>query len=331
MGTRLTRTAANFTAANLSEENAPPYPSIGHSGAFSGILGEETAMTTIRKGIIAAAGRGSRLLPATRTVQKELFPLLDADGQVKPLAQMLVEELLASGLEHLCLIANPANAEPIRRHFAEDDALAPRVTVVIQETQDGFGHAVFQARDWAAGEPILLTLGDHVYLSDTDIPCARQVLDAFAAQHASVTSVMRTPEADVFRYGVLAGRPLPNAVPPVYEIVTMTEKPTVDFARAYLQTPGLPDGEYLVHFGIHAFTPAIFDCLAHLIENNLRERDEFQLTSAQVLLQKRERYLLCEVAGERLDMGNPEGLMETQIALALRSPYAAKAWAMLKR
>ncbi len=269
-------------------------------------------------------------MPATRTVQKELFPLMDSDGRVKPLVQILVEELLASGLEEVCIVANTANAAPMRRHFAGDDALASCVTVVVQESQEGFGHAVFQARDWAAGEPILLTLGDHVYLSDTDTGCARQVLDAFAAQSASVTSVMRAPEAQIFRYGVLAGRPVPDTAPPVYEIAAMAEKPTVDYARAHLQTPGLPDGAYLVHFGIHAFAPAIFDCLAHLIEHNLRERGEFQLTSAQVLLQERERYLLCEVAGERLDMGNPEGLMETQLALALRSPYAAKARAMLK-
>jgi len=202
--------------------------------------------------------------------------------------------------------------------------------VAVQESQDGFGHAVFQARDWAAGEPVLLTLGDHLYLSHTDVRCAKQVLNAFAAQNASITSVMRAPEASIFRYGILAGRPVLDTAPPVYEIVTMAEKPSVDYARAHLHTPGLPGGEYLAHFGIHAFTPAIFDCLAYLIENNLRERDEFQLTSAQVLLQERERYLLCEVDGERLDMGNPEGLMETQIALALRSPYAAKARAMLK-
>ena len=287
-------------------------------------------MTTIRKGIITAAGRGTRLLPATRTVQKELFPLMDVDGRVKPLVQLLVEELLVSGLEEICIVANLANAEPMRRHFAGDDTLALRVTVVVQETQDGFGHAVFQARDWAAGEPVLLTLGDHLYLSHTDTRCARQVLNAYAAQGASVTSVMREPEANIFRYGILAGCPVPNTDPHVYEISAMVEKPTVEYARAHLHTPGLPDGEYLAHFGIHAFTPAIFDCLAHLIEHNMRERDEFQLTSAQVLLQQRERYLLCEVAGERLDMGNPEGLMETQIALALRSPYAAKARAMLK-
>ncbi len=287
-------------------------------------------MMTIRKGIITAAGRGTRLMPATRTVQKELFPLMDSDGTVKPLVQLLVEELLASGLEEVCIVANTANSDPMRRHFAGDDALAPRVTVVVQETQDGFGHAVFQARDWAAGEPVLLTLGDHLYLSHTDVACAKQVLNAYAAQGTSVTSVMRAPEANIFRYGILAGRPVPNTTPPVYEIAAMAEKPTVKYARAHLQTPGLPDGDYLAHFGIHAFTPAIFDCLAYLIENNLRERDEFQLTSAQVLLQQRERYLLCEVAGERLDMGNPEGLMETQIALALRSPFAAKAQAMLE-
>ena len=115
----------------------------------------------------------------------------------------------------------------------------------------------------------------------------------------------------------------------MYEIEAIAEKPTVDYARTHLRVPGVPEGQYLVHFGIHAFTPAIFDCLAHLIQNNQRERGEFQLTSAQVLLMERERYLACEVAGARYDMGVPEGLIDTQIALALRGPFAALARARL--
>ena len=304
-------------------------------------------MTQIRKGVITAAGRGTRQYPASKTVQKELFPLIDVDGFAKPTVQILAEELFASGLEQVCVVANSANIDPMRRHFLEPaqaslhgkdwaDAqtqslaqMAARLTFVVQETQDGYGHAVYQAQEFAAGEPVLITLGDHVYLSDTDTRCTRQVLDAFAHYDASVTSVSCASEAELHRFGTLSGPLLPGTTPPVYEIKALVEKPTVDYARAHLRAPGVPDGQYLVHFGIHAFTPAIFDCLKYLIDTNQRERGEIQLTSAQILLRERERYLACEVAGIRCDMGVPEGLIETQIALALRGPFAAQARATL--
>ncbi len=306
-------------------------------------------MTPIRKGVITAAGRGTRQYPASKTVQKELFPLIDVDGYAKPTVQILAEELFASGLEEVCIVANSANIDPMRRHFLEPppaslagkdwaDALsqslaemAGKLTFVVQETQDGYGHAVYQAREFAAGEPFLITLGDHVYLSDTARRCAGQVLDVFHTYGASATSVSYAPEAELHRFGTLTGPRLPNTDPPVYEIKALVEKPTVDYARAHLRAPGVPGGHYLVHFGIHAFTPAIFDCLEHLIRSNQRERGEIQLTSAQALLMKQERYLACEVAGARYDMGVPEGLVETQIALALRGPFAAQARAALSQ
>jgi UTP--glucose-1-phosphate uridylyltransferase len=308
-------------------------------------------MNRIRKGVITAAGRGTRQYPASNTVQKELFPLVDVDGYAKPTVQILVEELLASGVEEVCIVANTANIEPMRRHFQGlpsvpsagkewmrplSDALADmakRLTFVVQETQDGYGHAVYQAREWVGDEPFILTLGDHIYFSDTDTRCARQVIDAYETHDAPMTAVSYAPESELYRYGTLAGVPVPpmsKDQTPVYAISAIAEKPTLEYARAHLRTPGLPEGEYLCFFGIHAFTPAIFDCLGYLIDHDLRQRGEIQLTSAQELLFARERYLVCEVAGVRHDMGIPEGLIETQIALALRSPFAAQARAMLR-
>lgn len=304
-------------------------------------------MTRIRKGVITAAGRGTRQYPASQTVQKELFPLVDVDGYAKPTVQLLVEELLASGIEEVCIVANPTNVEPMRRHFADPppivspgrewmtplaDALADmarRLTFVVQENQKGYGHAVYQAREWVGDEPFLMTLGDHIYFSDTDDRCARQVMTAYETHQAPMTSVFRAPEAELYRYGTLAGLLLPDTQPPVYELKTLFEKPSVEYARAHLRTPGLPPDRYLVHFGTHAFSPIIFDCLEHLIRHDLRVKGEIQLTSAQELLLERGRYLACEVAGVRYDMGIPEGLIETQIALALRSPFAAQARAVL--
>jgi UTP--glucose-1-phosphate uridylyltransferase len=305
-------------------------------------------MTRIRKGVITAAGRGTRQYPASQTVQKELFPLVDVDGYAKPTVHLLVEELLASGIEEVCIIANPANVEPMRRHFADPppaalpgkewmtplaDALADmarRLTFVVQETQEGYGHAVYQARSWVGDEPFLMTLGDHIYFSETEDRCARQVMTAYETHQAPMTSVSRVPETELYRYGTLAGIPLPDTQPLLYELRALSEKPPIEYARAHLRTPGLPDDQFLVHFGTHAFPPAIFDCLEHLIRHDLRVKNEIQLTSAQELLLERGRYLACEVAGIRYDMGIPEGLIETQIALALRSPFAAQARAVLE-
>ena len=305
-------------------------------------------MTRIRKGVITAAGRGTRQYPASQTVQKELFPLVDVDGYAKPTVQILVEELLASGIEEVCIVANPANVEPMRRHFQGpppnispgkewmrplSDALADmagRLTFVVQETQEGYGHAVYQAREWVGDGPFLLTLGDHIYFSDTPDRCARQVMTAYETHQAPMTSVSRVPEAQLYRYGTLAGTLIQDTQPPVYELRALYEKPTAEYARAHLRTPGLSEGEYLVHFGTHAFPPVIFDCLEHLITHDLRVKGEIQLTSAQELLLERGPYLACEVAGVRYDMGIPEGLIETQIALALRSPFATRARAILE-
>ena len=308
-------------------------------------------MTHIRKGVITAAGRGTRQYPASQTVQKELFPLVDIDGYAKPTLQIIVEELLASGIEEICVIVNPTNAEPIQRHFqglteAEkrgqfagkawaqplSEALsdmAQRLTFAVQTTQDGFGHAVYQAREWVGGEPFVMMVGDHIYFSETETRCARQIIAAAETHGGSVSSVARIPEAHLNRYGTIAGTLLPGTDPPIYTITEMVEKPAVDYARLHLRTPGLPDDQYLCFFGIHAFSPAIFDCLDYLIQNDLRQRGEIQLTSAQELLLEREPYLACEITGISYDMGIPEGLIQTQIALALRSPFAAQARAML--
>ncbi len=304
-------------------------------------------MTRIRKGVITAAGHGTRQYPASQTVQKEMFPLVDVDGYAKPTVQLIVEELLASGVEEVCLIANSANIEPMRRHFQGrpleakpgkewmqplSEALtdmAARLTFVVQETQDGYGHAVFQAREWVGDEPFLLALGDHIYFSDTDVRCAKQVAAAYDHQKCAVSSVTRVSESEIYRYGTIAGKPLGEADGALYQITAMAEKPSPADARANLRTPGLPNDQYLCFFGLHAFTPTLFDCLEHLIKHDIRQRGEIQLTSAQALLFERERYLACEIAGTRYDMGIPEGLIETQIALALRSPFAPQAIAML--
>jgi UTP--glucose-1-phosphate uridylyltransferase len=300
-------------------------------------------MTKVRKAVVTAAGRGTRHYPASQTVQKELFPLVDVDGYTKPTLQIIVEEALSAGIEEICIVVNPTNAEALKSHFkgmsrnqldsqfsgkpwAHELAkrladIEDRLTFVVQAEQHGFGHAVAQAGPWANGEPVAVLLGDHIYLSETVQPCTRQLIQVFERYGVPLSSVANTPERIIHRLGTVRGEPVPDAGRGVYRVADMMEKPPVEQARARLRTPGLPDGEYLCFFGIHVFTPAIFDCLNELIANDQREFGEIQLTSAQKLLHERGEYIVSEIQGERYDMGVPEGYIETQVALALRSPF----------
>ncbi len=308
--------------------------------------------TRARKAVITAAGRGTRQFPATRSIQKEMLPLVDPGGVTKPTIQIIVEECLASGIEQVCIVVAKGEQEPFKNHFSglseaertayaakpdllrQADKLADmerRIVYVEQPAPEGFGHAVFQARDFVGDEPFLLLLGDHVYTTPPGVPfCAAQLLDIgerAGAAAVSVTSVRLDPESEVSVTGVVKGaarNPDLRADEPgqTYDILALKEKPTPGEARAAFATPGVPAGFYLCHFGLHLFAPVIFDCLAELIENNVRVKNEIQLTSAQELLRRRSPYLAAYLNGTRWDTGIPKGYAETQMALSLAGPYA---------
>lgn len=307
----------------------------------------------VRKAVITAAGRGTRQYPASTTVQKEMFPLVDVDGVTKPTLQIIAEEALESGIEEICIVAAPGDAELYRQHFRslstdllpafagkdwalrESEQLARLEGVLYYVTQpspQGYGHAVYCARNWVGDEAFLLLLGDHVYLSmDTaGRRCAHQLVDAFHLAGQPVASVKRTPERLLHLFGTVRGEPLAGRVD-LYRIAALAEKPDVAYAERELRTPGLDKGEYLCFFGMHVFTPTIFDYLGHCIMHELREKGEFQLTTALAMLAKRETYLAFEARGERYDMGIPSGLVETQLALALHSPMHKEIVASVNR
>ncbi|MFQ5811044.1 MAG: sugar phosphate nucleotidyltransferase, partial [Armatimonadota bacterium] len=197
------------------------------------------------------------------------------------------------------------------------------ISYAVQETQEGYGHAVYCAREFAGDEPVLLMLGDHVYISESEERCARQLLDVFEEHNCPVSGVERTAAAELHLFGTVAGEPVADSAG-VYEARAIYEKPTPEYAREHLRTAGLAEETYLCFFGMHVFTAEIFDCLGEHIRDDVRERGEYQLTSAQELLRTRGRYLAAEVNGSRHDMGNPEGLIETQMALARRGPFAGR-------
>jgi UTP--glucose-1-phosphate uridylyltransferase len=288
----------------------------------------------VRKAVITAAGRGTRQYPATNAVQKELLPIVDVDGITRPALQIIVAEALAAGIQQICIVVSPGSTEQLRRHFRpldEDELrffqgkdwalreserlayMASVITYVQQEKQEGYGHAVFCARDWVGDEPFLLMLGDHLYLSDTDEPCAAQVVQAFQRYGATLSAVASVPASELHLVGTARGCPIE---PGLYKVERLVEKPSPQIAEQELKTPGLPEGHYLGFFGMHIFTPGIFEALDYLIRNNIRERGEIQLTSAQELLRQREPYLALVVRGSRHDTGTPDGYVETIMAFA---------------
>ena len=301
-------------------------------------------MAKVRKAVITAAGRGTRQYPASTAVKKEMFPLVDRDGLTKPVMQIIGEEAIESGIEEICIICTPGDEQIYRDYFrmmdeslakgafkGKDWALAAgqklqsfgeRLSFAVQETPEGFGHAVHQAKDFVGDEPFLLMLGDHIYISSTKERCAKQMIDVYERYECDVvTGVQPTQEHQLHLFGTVKGRPI-DLAHGIYKAELIIEKPTIEVARERLMTPGVPAGSYLAHFGMHIFSAQIFDSLEFLIRNNMREKGEIQMTAAQEhLRQNCDKYWIVDVKGQRLDTGIPQSLMETQIALALTSVY----------
>jgi UTP--glucose-1-phosphate uridylyltransferase len=300
-------------------------------------------MPKVRKAVITAAGRGTRQYPASTAVQKEMFPMVDRDGLTKPVIQIIGEEALDSGIEEICIITQPGDERQYREYFKrlDDDMVkafrgqdwaileseklgefGERLHFAEQDSPEGFGHAVYQAKGFVGDEPFLLLLGDHVYISDGKDRCARQLLRVFEQQRLDVvTGVQPTLERMLHLFGVIRGEPIDDARG-IYEAQLIVEKPSIEQARERLTTPGLPAGNYLAHFGMHVFSPRIFDALDYLIKNDLREKGEIQLTAAQEHLRRQtDKYWAVVARGQRYDTGIPYGLMETQLALALNGVH----------
>ncbi len=296
-------------------------------------------MAKVRKAVITAAGRGTRQYPASNAVKKEMFPLVDRDGVSKPVIQIIGEEAIEAGIEEICIITPPGHEKYYRDYFRRMNdeevksfrgkdwaileseklgAFGERLYFAEQHTPEGFGHAVYQAKKFANGEPVLLMLGDHIYISQVKDRCARQLIKVYEQYMLdTVTGVQPTLERLLHLFGVVKGSPIdPNKG--IYKAELIHEKPSIEFARENLVTPGLPAGNYLAHLGLYVFSAGIFDSLEYLIKDNIREKGEIQLTAAQEHHRKQtDKYWVVEVHGQRLDTGIPYGLMETQLALAL--------------
>ncbi len=283
----------------------------------------------VRKAVIPAAGFGTRLFPATKAAKKELFPIVDRDGIAKPAILLIVEEALAAGIEEVVIIVQQHDLRDFQALFNERitienfNKLSPpfqeyaerildmgrRVKFAVQTAQEGFGHAVHAARAAVGDEPFLLMLGDHIYRSDGPRSCAAQLLAAFQKHGVSILGVRRTPEEAIANFGTVTGVWAEELR--LLNVNAFAEKPTIDYARTNLRVPGLPEGEYLTVFGQYVIKPEIFEILAENIANNVRERGEFQLTSALDRLRRTDGFMGLVMDGTRFDIGLPDSYLET--------------------
>ncbi len=283
----------------------------------------------VRKALIPAAGFGTRLFPATKATKKELFPIIDQDGIAKPAILLIVEEALNAGVEEVIIIVQEAdkkdfesffteqitieNYNKLPRHF-QDYArrileIGRRITFVVQQAQEGFGHAVYCARQAIGDEPFLLMLGDHLYRSNSQASCARQLLEAYQQHGGNILGLRTTPEDQISNFGTVTGVWLdPERLMNVTEF---SEKPTIDYARSNLRVPAFPEGEYLTVFGMYVIKPKLFEYLEEHISNNVRQRGEFQLTSALDRLRQEDGFLGLVMDGKRYDIGLPQYYLET--------------------
>ncbi len=288
----------------------------------------------IRKAVVPMAGLGTRFFPASHACKKELFPIVGRDGIARALVHYHLSELNAAGIEEICLIVQPGDATAVRAYLngpdesylarlaghpalaheaAEMRRLAGRVRFVEQPTQEGYGHAVFQTREFAGGEPVLLCLGDHLFRGARVSPYRALADVGAAAQGRSVSAVNRISAGELKGYGTIAGTRRAGD-PRLIDVSLIIEKPDEATARATLRVSDLPPDTWLGWLGMHVLGPGIYDVLAGRIRDDLRDRGEFQLTRAQELQRQREGYLAVELDDvERFDFGTPDDFIASAV------------------
>ncbi|BAZ00565.1 UTP-glucose-1-phosphate uridylyltransferase [Tolypothrix tenuis PCC 7101] len=285
----------------------------------------------VRKAVIPAAGFGTRLFPATQVVKKELFPIIDQDGRAKPVILAIVEEAISAGITEVGIVVQPDDLgvftdlfknpppeelwqklSPANREYSQYlQELGKKVVLLTQTQQEGYGHAVFCAKDWVQNEPFLLMLGDHVYKSDIDKSCTRQMVELYAQVNQSVVSLTTMPAAIINKAGCVTG--MWQEFNSLLQITQLAEKPSIDYARQHLRVEGMAEDEFLCVFGLYILTPNIFDYLAQSIQENLRYRGEFQLTTCLDQLCQAEGMTGYVIKGKCFDTGLPDTYRQTLI------------------
>jgi UTP--glucose-1-phosphate uridylyltransferase len=286
----------------------------------------------IRKAVIPIAGLGTRLFPASHATKKELFPIVGPDGIARALFHYHLIELSAAGIDEICIIVQPGEDKLVLSYLQGPDGgylkrlekhpalhreaeqmrrFAGRVRFAVQQEQEGYGHAVYQTRAFADGQPVLLCLGDHLFRGGNISPYRELAQMAAVSDGRSVSAVNRIHAGELKGFGTIAGtRRLDN--PRLIDISLIVEKPDATTARAKLHVNDLPAETWLGWFGMHLLAPSIYGILEGMIRDNVRDNSEFQLTRAQEIQRQREGYLALEmINAERFDFGTPDDFVRS--------------------
>ena len=274
----------------------------------------------VRKAVIPAAGLGTRFLPATKAVPKELLPIVD-----RPTIQLIMEEISAAGIDTVALVTGRGKSA-IEDHFDVYSALEEtlekqnkqdlaklvkfpselaQIVSVRQGVPRGLGHAVLCAKKVIGNEPFAVLLGDD--LVDAEVPCIKQMVEVYAKYKKSVVALMPVAEDDISKFGIAGGQQLEDRI---MEIDAMVEKPAPKDAPSNLAIVGR-----------YVLTPRIFELLE---ETDPGKGGEIQLTDAMAKLMKEEGFIGYQFSGERHDAGDKFGFIKANIAYALKDESVKK-------
>lgn len=269
----------------------------------------------IRKAVIPVAGLGTRFLPATKAIPKEMLTIVD-----RPTIQYIVEEVVASGIDQIIFITSEGKSA-IENHFDYnfhlDSVLREKNKIALGEELNnisnlidivsvrqkkplGLGHAIWTARHVIGDEPFMVLLGDDMVLSDE--PCAKQMLNLFDDVGESIVAIQRVPMEETYQYGIVEGEE--NGRSKTFRVTRMVEKPA----------PGTTDSDMAI-IGRYILMPDIFDILAKTTPGH---GGEIQLTDALLALTKKRSMYAYEFDGTRYDAGDKMGYLKAIIAYGLR-------------
>lgn len=274
----------------------------------------------VRKAIIPAAGLGTRFLPATKSMAKEMFPIVDT-----PNIQFIVEEAIKSGIEDILIITNQ-NKVSIENHFDINYELETRlkeqnkpelarlihqigslvnIHYIRQKEPKGLGDAILCAQTFVNDEPFAVLLGDDLIINNQQ-PALLQLLDVYEAKKCSVLGVQKVPHADVSKYGIVEPSEHCNVDNKKnrFNVVHVNEKPSLEEAKS----------DFAI-LGRYILTPTIFDMLRKI---PLGKNGELQLTDAINALGQSESIWACVFSGQRYDIGDKLGYLKANIDFALK-------------
>ena len=276
----------------------------------------------IRKAVIPAAGMGTRVLPASKAIPKEMLPIVD-----KPAIQYIVEEAAASGIEEILIIISRGK-DAIEDHFDRspmleqaleskgktdllESVLLPtklaNITFIRQQEIKGLGHAVLQARSFVGNEPFAVLYGDDVIMNNGGTPVTRQLCDAYEEFGLPTLGIKEVAKDQISKYSSLKVSPLHDNL---YNVTDMIEKPA----------PGKELSLFSI-LGRVVLPPEVFDILETLPPG---AGNEIQLTDAMKIMAQNQGCVGVDYVGTRYDMGNKLGILKATVETALTHPEVAE-------